>query len=143
MIKLVKFMPRDSEQWVVTGDSSGVIRVISYDKQKEMKTFRHDTGAAITSLAIHPEKPLLLSADADGVIWLENWQDGRVIIKNTYNQTTFHKGDSVKVPRRTPVKFNPKDNYNTFVSTDENDLMKVCVLCFLLSALPPFIICVW
>lgn len=119
-IKLVKFMPRDTEQWIVTGDSSGVIRVILYDKEKEMKTFRHDTGAAITSLAIHPEKPLLLSADADGVIWLETWQDDSVI-GNTCNHTASHE-----VPaRRTQVKFNPKDYYNTFVSTDKHGRMKV------------------
>ncbi|RCV19876.1 hypothetical protein SETIT_4G011100v2 [Setaria italica] len=114
-IELVKFMPREGEEWIVTGDTSGVIRVILYDKEKEMKTFRHDTGAAITSLAIHPEKPLVLSTDADGAIWLENMDDGKVIWKQKVPITS----------RWIHAKFNPKDNYKTFVSIDKYGVMKV------------------
>lgn len=116
-VKSVKFVPK--EKWIVAGDSSGIIRVISYDTEKEVKNiFQPHKGTAITSLAIHPKQPLLLSADAAGMIKLQSWQG------DTTNNRTFSDENCRRSVSE--VRFNPKDS-NTFVSTEEGGRIKVSI----------------
>lgn len=97
--------------------------MISFDTEKEVKNmFQHHKGTAITSLGIHPEKPLLLSADEAGMIKLQSWQGD-----TTDNNRTFFDENCCR--RVTQVRFNLKDS-NTFVSTEEGGRIKVSTITF-------------
>nr|XP_051205719.1 uncharacterized protein LOC127319780 isoform X1 [Lolium perenne] len=98
----------------VTGDVQGYIHVYSYEKVDKLQSFRgHTTN--VTSLAVHPSEPLVLSASFDGLIKLWNWEAGWQCIR------TF-EGHSGRVYR---VKFNPRTAGNTFASHSEDSTIKM------------------
>ncbi|WVZ79752.1 hypothetical protein U9M48_027295 [Paspalum notatum var. saurae] len=119
----VKFIPRTQEtkeeQWIVIGDSSGVIRIISYDTNTVMKTIKN-SSRSICSLAIHPEKPVLLSVDEGGVVNLMCWNESSF----RFSHQLFIKHKKDKVFSKLQVRFYQMDS-NTFVSVDPVGAMKL------------------
>jgi coatomer subunit beta' len=98
----------------VTGDDQGYIHVYSYIKMEKLQKFRaHAKG--VTSLAVHPSEPLVLSASDDKLIKLWNWEADWQCIR------TF-QGHSGIVWQ---VKFNPRTAGNTFASHSEDSTIKV------------------
>ncbi|CAD6257359.1 unnamed protein product [Miscanthus lutarioriparius] len=66
-----KFIER--EEWIVAGDGYGTIYVYSYHTEEEVTNFEaHDSN--ITSLAVHPTDPLVLSSSEDRLIKLWDWE---------------------------------------------------------------------
>ncbi|WVZ50960.1 hypothetical protein U9M48_002158 [Paspalum notatum var. saurae] len=122
-VTAVKFIPRTQEtkeeQWIVIGDSSGVIRIISYDTNTVMKTIKN-SSRSICSLAIHPEKPVLLSVDEGGVVNLMCWNESSF----RFSHQLFIKHKKDKVFSKLQVRFYQMDS-NTFVSVDPVGAMKL------------------
>uniref|UniRef100_A0A0A9BN88 Protein kinase domain-containing protein n=1 Tax=Arundo donax TaxID=35708 RepID=A0A0A9BN88_ARUDO len=69
----VKFIAH--KHWVVAGGGDYCIHVYSYKEMKIVKKFEALTEQ-ITSLAIHPTEPYVLSASYDFEIKLWNWENG-------------------------------------------------------------------
>ncbi|RLM69342.1 Cysteine-rich receptor-like protein kinase 5 [Panicum miliaceum] len=68
-----KFIER--EKWVVAGDGDGTICVYNYNTKHQVANFKAHEGE-VTSLAVHPSGPLVLSASDDHLIKLWNWEKG-------------------------------------------------------------------
>lgn len=94
----VKFIV--SMQWVVSGHSNGVILVHTYNdgEPKQVERVEAHEGA-VTSLAVHPSQPLVLSSSDDGTIRLWNWSEGWSCTREFRRQ----KGTVLQ------VAFNPRD----------------------------------
>ncbi|KAM3345782.1 hypothetical protein ACQJBY_020361 [Aegilops geniculata] len=112
-ISSVRFIVKPREQLFVVGDEDGYIHVHDCVTMKRVKEFKAH-GGAVTSFAVHPTQPFLLSASRDQVIKLWNWEKGWVCIR------TF-TGHSARVNQ---VKFNPHDN-NTFASASGDGTVKM------------------
>jgi WD40 repeat protein len=85
---------------------------------KEMKVFKAG-GSPVVSLAIHPTRPFLLSACADGVIKVWNWENGWAC-----SQQVHLFSDNSSKSWWILVKFNPNDA-NTFTSRNLDGALKV------------------
>ncbi|XP_037408793.1 uncharacterized protein LOC119270845 [Triticum dicoccoides] len=109
----VKFLAQSMEQLVMVGDSNGYILVYECMSMKRVKKFRAH-GGMVTSFAVHPTQPFVLSASHDKRIKLWNWEKGWECIR------TF-TGHSNWVNQ---VKFNPHDN-NTFASASSDGTVKI------------------
>ncbi|KAG2641646.1 uncharacterized protein LOC120669924 [Panicum virgatum] len=94
----VKFIA--SMQWVVSGHSNGVILVHTYNdgEPKQVERVEAHEGA-VTSLAVHPSQPLVLSSSDDGTIRLWNWSEDWSCTREFRRQ----KGTVLQ------VAFNPRD----------------------------------
>nr|XP_051206633.1 coatomer subunit beta'-3-like [Lolium perenne] len=101
-------------QVFVAGDIVGFIHVYSYEKVEKLQKFRAHANN-VTSLAVHPSEPLVLSASRDKLIKLWNWEAGWQCIR------TF-QGHSDIVWQ---VKFNPRTAGNTFASCSEDSTIKI------------------
>ena len=112
-VSSVRFIVKSTEQLFVVGDEDGYIHVHHCMTMKRVKEFKAH-GSAVTSFALHPTQPFVLSASRDQLIKLWNWEKGWVCIR------TF-TGHSATVNQ---VKFNPHDN-NTFASASGDDTVKV------------------
>jgi coatomer subunit beta' len=108
----VKFI--EPLQVFVAHDSEGFIHVYSYEKVEKLQKFRaHVKG--VTSLAVHPSGPLVLSASDDELIKLWNWEAGWQCIRTFQGHQSFVK----------QVKFNPRTAGNTFASSASDSTIKV------------------
>ncbi|XP_066359606.1 uncharacterized protein [Miscanthus floridulus] len=112
----VIFIPR--RQWFVAADDCGYIYVYSCITMEEIKVFKAG-GSPVVSLAIHPTQPFLLSACADGVIKVWNWENGWACSR----QVHLFSDNSTK-RWWILVKFNPNDA-NTFTSRNKAGALKV------------------
>uniref|UniRef100_A0ACD5ZEI1 Uncharacterized protein n=2 Tax=Avena sativa TaxID=4498 RepID=A0ACD5ZEI1_AVESA len=99
-----KFIAR--EQWLAAGDGFGYVHVHTYDAMSmdKVKKFHAHTGA-VTSLAVHPSEPFVLSASSDKLIKLWDWE-------NKWNRIQIFKGHKDIVEQ---VVFNPRKS-STFAS---------------------------
>nr|XP_051220985.1 uncharacterized protein LOC127339143 [Lolium perenne] len=74
-VHVAKFITR--EKWLVIGDRDGGILVYNYEEEEDVKSFdAHDS--CITTLAVHPTSPFVLSSseDDDHMIKLWDWGNG-------------------------------------------------------------------
>ncbi|KAM0906440.1 hypothetical protein ACQ4PT_016754 [Festuca glaucescens] len=74
-VHVAKFITR--EKWLVIGDRDGGILVYNYEEEEDVKSFdAHDS--CITTLAVHPTLPFVLSSseDDDHMIKLWDWGNG-------------------------------------------------------------------
>ncbi|KAF7026823.1 hypothetical protein CFC21_038915 [Triticum aestivum] len=111
-VSSVRFIVKSTRQLFVVGDEDGYIHVHHCMTMKRVKEFKAH-GSAVTSFALHPTQPFVLSASRDQLIKLWNWEKGWVCIR------TF-TGHSATVNQ---VKFNPHDN-NTFASASGDGTVK-------------------
>ncbi|XP_066339684.1 uncharacterized protein [Miscanthus floridulus] len=101
------------EEWIVAGDGYGTIYVYSYQTEEEVTNIdAHDSD--ITSLAVHPTDPLVLSSSEDRLIKLWDW-------KKNWECTRTFEGHSDRV---TLVNFNPIGT-SSFVSASLDHTIKV------------------
>ncbi|XP_066339723.1 uncharacterized protein [Miscanthus floridulus] len=101
------------EEWIVAGDGYGTIYVYSYQTEEEVTSFdAHDSD--ITSLAVHPTDPLVLSSSEDRLIKLWDW-------KKNWECTRTFEGHSDRV---THVNFNPIGT-SSFASASLDHTIKV------------------
>jgi coatomer subunit beta' len=112
MISAAKFI--EPLQAFVFGDGKGYIHVYSDEKVEKLQNFRGHADR-VTSLAVHPSEPLVLSASRDKLIKLWNSEAGWQCIR------TF-EGHSRSVCQ---VKFNPQTAENTFASISGDSMIKV------------------
>lgn len=71
-IRSVKFIT--GRQWFVAGDASGLVHVYAYATRDKVKVFESHSGTVLSSLAVHPTDPLLLTASSsDKSIKLWDW----------------------------------------------------------------------
>lgn len=112
-VNVAKFIAR--EKWLVAGDRSGWIHVHHYDENEEVESFSAH-NSCITTLAVHPTHPFVLSSsdDADHLIKLWDWDKG-------WECTEFHG----HIERVTQVTFDPNDS-NNFASASLDGTVKVC-----------------
>uniref|UniRef100_A0ACD5U3G9 Uncharacterized protein n=1 Tax=Avena sativa TaxID=4498 RepID=A0ACD5U3G9_AVESA len=116
-VHVAKFIAR--EKWLVAGDSSGCIHVYSYEEHEDVVTFdAHDS--CITTLAVHPTDPFVLSSsdDADHLIKLWEWN-------KDWECTRIFGGHTGRV---TQVTFNPMDSDN-FASVSLDGTVKIWSIC--------------
>ncbi|KAM0924346.1 hypothetical protein ACQ4PT_004972 [Festuca glaucescens] len=113
-VDAAKFIAR--MKWLVAGDRNGGIHVYSYDQNDHVKSFdAHDSS--ITTLAVHPAHPLILSSsseDDDHLIKLWDWDNG-------WNCTRTFKGHTDRV---TEVICNPEDE-DSFASASWDGTVKI------------------
>jgi coatomer subunit beta' len=101
-------------QAFVFGDDKGYIHVYSYIKLEKLQSFRGHADR-VTSLAVHPSEPLVLSSSRDELIKLWNWEAGWQCIRTFEGHQSFvHQ-----------VKFNPQTAGNTFASCSRDSTIKV------------------
>ena len=108
-----KFIAR--KQWLAAGDGFGYIHVHTYEAMltqsrsgvmsmdKVNKFYAH--AGAVTSLAVHPNEPFVLSASTDKQIKLWDWENG-------WKSIRIFKTHKSRVSQ---VIFNPR-NSSTFAS---------------------------
>lgn len=120
----VIFIPQ--RQWFVTGDNLGYIHVYMCYTMQEIKRFKANGHCPIMSLAIHPDRPWLLSACHDGVIQLWDWEIGWTCSRIVHSFSNDSTGVWIL------AKFNPKD-INTFTSHDHGTLKVSVLVIFVLS----------
>uniref|UniRef100_A0A453MBQ1 Uncharacterized protein n=3 Tax=Aegilops tauschii subsp. strangulata TaxID=200361 RepID=A0A453MBQ1_AEGTS len=109
----VRFIVQSKEQLFVVGDTDGYIHVHDSMTMKRVKEFKAH-GGWVTSFAVQPTQPFVLSASHDQQIKLWNWEKGWVCIR-----TFTGHSDWVR-----QVKFNPHDA-NTFASASWDGTVKI------------------
>ena len=104
------------KEWILAGGGDACIYVYSYDTWKMVKTFQAHNNQ-ITSLAIHPTEPYVLSASYDLVIKMWDWENGW---KSTRKFEDAHSSSVMQ------IAFNPND-VKAFASVSKDYTLKVCV----------------
>ncbi|XP_045085308.1 uncharacterized protein [Aegilops tauschii subsp. strangulata] len=107
----IKFIPR--RQWFVTGGGNGYIQVFTCMTMDELTAFKAHSSW-VESLAIHPSQPFVLSASADCLIKLWDWENDWTCVR-----TFSEHSDNVQ-----QVMFNPWET-NTFGSVSKDCTAKV------------------
>lgn len=102
------------KEWIVAGGGDGRIYVYSYNTMKRVKVFKA-LSEQITSLAIHPTKPYVLSASYDLVIKLWDWENGWKCSR------IFNEEHSSSVMQ---IAFNPMGT-NAFASVSMDKTIKI------------------
>lgn len=113
-----------SKKWFVAGTSDGVIHVYNYDnKIQKLRSFRAASDCFITSMAVHPTSPYVLSsAHRDIKLW--DWSKSWVCTQSFVQEHSDTIGQ---------VSFNPNGT-NTFASASDDHTVKVYMgFSFLLS----------
>ncbi|XP_048554034.1 uncharacterized protein LOC125535013 isoform X3 [Triticum urartu] len=115
-VHLAKFTAR--EKWIVAGDRSGCIHVHNYEKNEKVESFDAH-NSCITTLAVHPTDPFVLSSseDVDHLIKLWNWAED-------WDCTEFHG----HIGTVTQVTFDPNDS-NSFASSSLDGTVKIWSIC--------------
>ncbi|KAJ1253750.1 hypothetical protein BS78_K198400 [Paspalum vaginatum] len=108
----VKFLAQ--KQWVIAGGGDGRIYVYSYNTMKRVKSFKALSNQ-ITSLAIHPTKPCVLSASYDLEIKMWDSENGW---KSTRKFEVEHSSSVMQ------VAFNPKD-VKAFATISKDKTIKI------------------
>uniref|UniRef100_A0A0D9XQH3 Protein kinase domain-containing protein n=1 Tax=Leersia perrieri TaxID=77586 RepID=A0A0D9XQH3_9ORYZ len=107
-----KFVSR--KQWIVAGGGDGRIFVYNYDTMKKVTSFKALSNQ-ITSLAIHPTQPYVLSASYDLIIklwdWENDWKCSRVF-KEEHQSSVMQ------------IAFNPRDT-TVFASVSKDKTLKI------------------
>jgi len=107
-----KFIER--EEWLVAGDGDGIICAYSYDTEQEVtKIEAHESE--ITSLAVHPACPLVLSGSKDHLIKLWDWEKG-------WECTRTFEGHSDRI---TQVIFNAVGDTDSFASASLDHTIRI------------------
>ncbi|XP_040260624.1 uncharacterized protein [Aegilops tauschii subsp. strangulata] len=103
------------KKWFVAGTSDGVIHVYNYDnKIQKLRSFRAASDCFITSMAIHPTRPYVLSSAHRGMKlwdWDNDWECTQSFVQE--------HSDTIQ-----QVAFNPVDS-NMFASTSDDHTVKV------------------
>jgi coatomer subunit beta' len=113
VVKFLKLIVR--KQWFLVGTSDGFVQVCSYGTRIQQITSFSASKSSLTSIAIHPTEPYVLSSVEDSPIKLWNWDKGWECTQ-TYedeHSRTIHQ-----------VTFNPKDT-DTFASASSDHTVKV------------------
>ncbi|VAH68241.1 unnamed protein product [Triticum turgidum subsp. durum] len=112
-IHSVKVISR--KKWFVAGTSDGVIHVYNYDnKIQKLRSFRAASDCFITSMAVHPTHPYVLSsAHRDMKLW--DWDNGWDCTQSFVQEHS----DTIQ-----QVAFNPVDS-NIFASASDDHTVKV------------------
>ncbi|KAK1606932.1 hypothetical protein QYE76_030605 [Lolium multiflorum] len=103
------------KQWFLVGTSDGFIHVCSYETEIEKITSFRAGKSLVTSMAIHPTQPYVLSSAEDSPIKLWNWDKGWECTQ------TFHDEHS-RIIRQ--VTFNPMDT-KSFASASSDQTVKI------------------
>ena len=103
------------KKWFVAGTSDGVIHVYNYDnKIQKLRSFRAASDCFITSMAVHPTHPYVLSsAHRDMKLW--DWDNGWDCTQSFVQEHS----DTIQ-----QVAFNPVDS-NIFASASDDHTVKV------------------
>ncbi|GJN07185.1 hypothetical protein PR202_ga24991 [Eleusine coracana subsp. coracana] len=101
------------KEWLVAGDGDGTIYVYSYETDEEVTSIEAHEGD-VTSLAVHPTSPFLLSSSDDRMIKLWDWEKGWEYSKTFEGHTN----------RVTQVIFNPVDT-DSFVSASLDRTIRI------------------
>uniref|UniRef100_A0ACD5TBM6 Uncharacterized protein n=1 Tax=Avena sativa TaxID=4498 RepID=A0ACD5TBM6_AVESA len=113
-VKFLKFIAR--KQWFLAGTNEGFIHVVSYGTEtvQEIMSFRA-SSTYVTSMAIHPTQPYVLSSARDSPIKLWDWDKGWECTR------TFEDEQSGTIRQ---IAFNPVDT-NCFASASDDQTVKV------------------
>lgn len=111
-VHVAKFIAR--EKSIVAGDPDGGILVYNYENEDIHSFDAHDS--CITTLAVHPTSPFVLSSseDDDHLIKLWDWDNEWICTREFGGHTD----------RVTQVTFNPENN-DGFASASCDDTVKV------------------
>ncbi|KAM0826995.1 hypothetical protein ACQ4PT_068486 [Festuca glaucescens] len=116
IVHVAKFITR--EKWLVIGDRDGGILVYNYEEEEDVKSFdAHDS--CITTLAVHPTSPFVLSSSEDDDHMIKLWDWG-----NGWKCTEFG-GHTDRVMQ---VTVNP-DNNDSFASASLDGTVKIWSIC--------------
>lgn len=115
-VNSVRFI--EQKEWFVAGDSDGIIYVYNYETDEKVRSFEAHEGD-ITSLAVHPTDPLVISSSDDHLIKIWDWEKGWECIRTL-------EGHSDTVVQ---VVFNPVDT-DSFASASLDQTIKVCTVWF-------------
>ncbi|CAM0885730.1 unnamed protein product [Alopecurus aequalis] len=102
------------KQWFIAGDVDGNIHVYTYTTKYKLKEFQAHKRW-VTSLAVHPTDPFVLSSGDDNLIKLWNWESGWECIRSFQEHSALV--DS--------VKFNPLTKSNSFASASRDGTIKI------------------
>ncbi|XP_047057796.1 uncharacterized protein LOC124664288 [Lolium rigidum] len=115
-VHVAKFITR--KKWLVIGDRDGGILVYNYEEEEDVKSFdAHDS--CITTLAVHPTSPFVLSSSEDDDHMIKLWDWG-----NGWKCTEFG-GHTDRVMQ---VTVNP-DNNDSFASASLDGTVKIWSIC--------------
>ncbi|KAL8140961.1 hypothetical protein V2J09_006982 [Rumex salicifolius] len=106
-----KFIAR--KDWAVAGLRSKCIAVYNYSSRKRIARFEAHTSR-LTSVAVHPTLPYVLSSSEDELIKLWDWDNGWACTRIFQAKCSYVMD----------VTFNPKDP-NTFASANHDGTIKV------------------
>jgi len=106
-----KFIER--KEWFVADDGDGFIYVYNYETDEKVTSIEAHEDK-ITSLAVHPSDPIVISSSDDHLIKLWNWEKG-------WECARIFEGHSDRV---TQVNINPI-NPNSFTSASADCTIKV------------------
>ncbi|KAG2556874.1 hypothetical protein PVAP13_8NG173301 [Panicum virgatum] len=106
-----KFIER--KEWFVAGDGDGFIYVYNYETDEKVTSIEAHEDK-ITSLAVHPSDPIVISSSDDHLIKLWNWEKG-------WECARIFEGHSDRV---TQVNINPI-NPNSFASASADCTIKI------------------
>jgi coatomer subunit beta' len=112
-VKFLKLIVR--KQWFLVGTSDGFVQVCSYGTRIQQITSFRASKSSLTSIAIHPTEPYVLSSAEDSSIKLWNWDKG-------WECTQTYEDEHSRTIRQ--VIFNPKDT-DTFASASSDHTVKV------------------
>jgi coatomer subunit beta' len=112
-VKFLKLIVR--KQWFLVGTSDGFVQVCSYGTRIQQITSFRASKSSLTSIAIHPTEPYVLSSAEDSSIKLWNWDKG-------WECTQTYEDEHSRTIRQ--VTFNPKDT-DTFASASSDHTVKV------------------
>jgi coatomer subunit beta' len=115
MILIAVHSPKfiSSMEWIIISTVDGFIHVCNYELVK-IKVFKAGPSC-VTSLAVHPTSPYVLSSSSGDPIKLWDWDKDWKCIQ------TFEKEHTTKVCQ---IVFNPKDT-NYFATASEDHTVKV------------------
>lgn len=105
-----------AEQWFAMGDWDGWVHICAYDTKLKVKEFEAYSDDRVSSLAVHPTHPFLLTSSGSGTLiklwdWEQDWMCTR----------TFDTEEYVS-----HVTWNPTET-NIFATILDSYEVKVCL----------------
>ncbi|XP_037465557.1 uncharacterized protein LOC119337499 isoform X1 [Triticum dicoccoides] len=115
-LRSVIFIQR--KQWTVTGTGNGHVHVYNYEKMEKITSFRVTRSEGfLTTMAVHPTRPYLLTAGTHMKLW--DWDKGWECVQ-AFNVANFIYGDRV-----CHVAFNTNHNFATASASSDNTVEMV------------------